>query len=165
MKYGLISKTPRREIFPKTRWGGGHRKFPVLGRGDKTVFPLVIIIWFSRHFQTFHFEKYMFFQIQGWKSILFFQTKRARKFRNLTFWNTPEWPNFTVFWDSHTFTMVEENFEIWLSETLQNGLILLNYFYVHHGRRKFWYLTFRNAPKWPNFTDFLIICSPRLKKI
>ncbi len=44
----------------------------------------------------------------------------------LTFWNAPEWPNFTVFWSNHTFIMVEENFEVWLSKTLQKGLILLS---------------------------------------
>ena len=43
----------------------------------------------------------------------------------MIFENAAEWPNFTVLCHSHTFTMVEENFEIKVSKTLQNGLILL----------------------------------------
>ena len=79
-----------------------------------------------------------------------------RKFWNLTFSNTPEWLNFTVFCYNRTFTMVEEIFEIWLcqtdaftmveenfeillSETLQNDLVLLflSKWCLRHGWKQF----------------------------
>ena len=59
-------------------------------------------------------------------TFIFIPSPWLKKFWNMTFWNVPERPYvFYLFFHNNTFTMVEENFEIWHSETLQNGLILL----------------------------------------
>ena len=67
---------------------------------------------------------------------IFIPSPWLKNFLNLTFWNAPDSLNITTFWQSIItqrstidmlldFTMVEENFEIWLSETLQIDSILL----------------------------------------
>ncbi len=80
-----------------------------------------------------------------------------RKFWNSTFWNTLNGLILLLFCHSHTFTMVEENFEIRLFETPHNDSILLLsvIVYLHHGWRKFWNFTFWNALEWLNSTTFL----------
>ena len=48
----------------------------------------------------------------------------------MIFLNAAEWPNFTILCDSHTLTLIEENFEILISKRLQNGLTLLCLFVI-----------------------------------
>ena len=66
----------------------------------------------------------------------------------------------------NTFTKVEENFELYCFEMLQNErfpLIVKEYF--DHGWRKFWVLMLWNAPEWRISNDCWGILSPWLKKI
>ena len=82
---------------------------------------------------------------------LLFTSPWLKKIWNLTFWNAQDWLDFAIFWQSllhhawrkfwnltfwntliemilllsdNYFTMAEEKFEIWHSETLQIGIIL-----------------------------------------
>ncbi len=76
-----------------------------------------------------NFWKFRFSNVPEWfNSTIFvswlFSPYGQRKFWKLLFSNVPEWLNSTIF-VMIIFTMVEENIEIWLSKTLQNGLILL----------------------------------------
>ena len=49
----------------------------------------------------------------------------------------------------HSFTMVEETFEIRSSETVQNDTnLLLRISFLRHGWRNFWNLTTWNSPEW-----------------
>ena len=96
--------------------------------------------------------------------------------RHLLLWNAPEWRISNDCWGilspwlkkilsftalkcsrmkdfqwllGNTFTMVEENFEFYCSEMLQNEwfpMIIWEHF--HHGWRKFWVLLLQNAPEW-----------------
>ena len=62
--------------------------------------------------------------------------------------------NFTFFLN-YTFSMVEENFQIWLSEMSQSGLILLFLSMIPSPPlKKFLKFDLQNARKWFNFTFF-----------
>ena len=66
----------------------------------------------------------------------------------------------------NTFTMVEENFEFYCSEILQNeGFIMIVGEYFHHGWRKLWVLLLWNTPEWGISNDCWEILSPWLKEI
>ena len=58
---------------------------------------------------------------------------------------------------NYPFTMVEENVEIWLSEMLQNGVILLFAVNPSPWLKEILTFDFLNAPEWSNFIHLLSI--------